>query len=793
MTRRSFRRRIILCGCLVAIGAGIPARAADTLSFNRDVRPILSENCFKCHGPDANARKSKLRLDVRESATEDRGGYFAIDLKFPAESEIVHRINNPDPEKHMPPPDSGKFLSDDQKKILAQWIAEGAKYEPHWAYIPPKQESLPEVSRPEWAANAIDRFLLARLDKEGLSPSPAADSARLLRRVSFDLTGLPPTAAELDAYKLAPAATRYEIAVDRLLASPHYGERMAMGWLDVVRYADTTGYHSDDARDMSPYRDYVIAAFNDNKPFDEFTIEQLAGDQFPKPTIEHQIASGYNRLNQITSEGGAQPKEYLAKYMADRVRNLGSAWMGATLGCAECHDHKFDPITTKNFYQFGAFFADIDEVGKYDHGGNAYAPVIYFPTKDEDVELAKLGSRRGDVAAIETTTDEEKKSKRERLNAIDAEVRAYKTSIRSTLVAKTVAPREIRVLPRGNWLDESGEVVQPGTPEFMPPLKPAGARATRMDLARWLVQRDNPLTARTIVNRLWAQFFGQGLAPIPDDLGMQGRWPSHPELLDWLAVEFMDSGWDVKHVVRLIVTSNTYQQSTERSEAAIARDPANLLIAGQNPRRLQAEMVRDNALTIAGMMDGDIGGRSARPYQPEGYYRDTYLSVGKPHTYEADTGEMQYRRGVYTFWKRTFLHPSLLAFDAPTREECTAARTVSNTPQQALALLNDPSYMESARAFAAQILEYGGDTTESRVSFAAKRALSRPATGAERLILAELYARQLGAYQSSASDAEALLSIGQWPAPQGIDRAELAAWTQVARVLLNTQEAITRY
>ncbi len=769
------------------------ATADDKLSFNRDVRPILSENCFKCHGPDANARKSKLRLDVRESATEDRGGYFAIDTKFPEESEVVLRIHTEDADDHMPPPDSGKFLTEEQKAILARWIDEGAVYEPHWAYIEPKREPLPKASRKDWSQNPIDRFVLARLDAGGLEPAPEADPIRLLRRVSFDLIGLPPTQTEVDAYEWAPAEERYDAAVDRLLASPHYGERMAMGWLDVVRYADTTGYHSDDPRDMSPYRDYVIAAFNDNKPFDQFTIEQIAGDQFPEPTSEQQIASGYNRLNQITSEGGAQPKEYLAKYMADRVRNLGSVWMGATLGCAECHDHKFDPITTKNFYQFGAFFADIEEVGKYDHGGTAYAPVIYFPTAEEEKRLAEFEERRAEVGKASATTDEEKKFKDDRLKAIRDEVRKYKTTVRSTLVTKTVAPREIRVLPRGNWLDESGEVVEPGTPEFLPPLKTAGARATRMDLARWLVERDNPLTARTFVNRLWAQFFGQGLAPIVDDLGRQGRWPSHPELLDWLAVEFMDSGWDVKHIVRLIVTSNTYKQSTQRDEAAIARDPSNHLLAGQNPRRLDAEMVRDNALTIGGLMLAEVGGRSAKPYQPEGYYRDTYLSVGKPHTYEADSGSMQYRRGVYTFWKRTFPHPSMLAFDAPTREECTAARTVSNTPQQALALLNDPSYLESARAFAAQIMEYGGDSTESRVAFAANRALSRPPTEAELGILAELHARQVETYRTATSEAEALLSIGQWRAPEELDHAELAAWTQVARVLLNTQEAITRY
>ncbi len=763
------------------------------LSFNRDIRPILSDNCFKCHGPDANARKGKLRLDVREDALVNRGGYFAIDPGNSEESEVVLRIHYTDPEEMMPPPDSGKHLTVEQKALIAQWIDEGAAYEPHWAYLTPKREPVPGVNAENWVRNPIDAFVLARLEAEDLSPAEEAEPSRLLRRITFDLTGLPPTTEEVNAYLLAPRATRFESAVDRLLASPRYGERMAQEWFDVVRFADTTGYHSDDYRDMSPYRDYVIASFNDNKPFNEFTIEQLAGDLLPDPTTEQTIASGYNRLNQITSEGGAQPKEYLAKYMADRVRNLGSVWMGATLGCAECHDHKFDPFSTKNFYQFGAFFADIEEPGKYEHGSDFYAPVLFFPNADQEAAFAKLQEEKAAAEALPQSTDDEKKARRDAVRAVDGRIRSLRDATLSTLITKTVTPREVRVLPRGNWLDETGESVGPATPEFLPVMQFSGERATRLDLANWLVREDNPLTARTVVNRLWAQFFGEGLAPVPDDLGHQSRAPSHPELLDWLAVEFMESGWDVKHVVRLIVTSQTYRQSTIRSAKAIEQDPANLLLAGQHPRRLPAEMVRDNALMVSGLLNLEMGGRSAKPYQPDGYYSDTYLSVGKPHIYTADTGEQQYRRGVYTFWKRTFPHPMLLAFDAPTREECTAERVVSNTPQQALTLLNDPSFVEAARAFAAQIMQHGGGSTESRVAFAAKRALSRPPTKDETELLGSLFAQQHESYLQCYDDADALLMIGQWQAPEELDRAELAAWTQVARVLLNTQEAVTRY
>ena len=767
--------------------------AEEPLSYNRDIRPILSENCFKCHGPDANARKAKLRLDVRADALANRGGYFAIDPGNAEESELVLRIHLDDPEEMMPPPASGKFLTDEQRAILTRWIDEGAEYQPHWAYIPPAREPVSAVSSPEWVRNPVDAYILAKLDTKGLSPAPEADPVRLLRRAHFDLTGLPPTPREVHDYLRAPADRRFDRAVDRLLDSRHYGERMAMEWLDVVRFADTTGYHSDDPRDMHPYRDYVIDAYNENKPFDEFTIEQLAGDLFPKQTTELKIAAGYNRLNQITSEGGAQPKEYLAKYMSDRVRNLGSVWMGTTLGCAECHDHKFDPITAKNFYEFGAFFADIEEKGKYEHGNDNFEPFLRLGTRKQTRTLTRLEREREELIAIRKDAKEGVEELKAQILAVEAEIDELEPMVASTLITVTVEPREIRVLPRGNWLDESGEVVSPATPESLPPLEYDRERATRMDLAQWLVDERNPLTARVVVNRLWAQFFGRGLAPVPDDFGAQGRSPSHPELLDWLAVEFMESGWDVKHIVRLIVTSNTYRQSTTRSDAAMAADPANIFLAGQNARRLPAELVRDNALAIAGLLNDNIRGPSAKPYQPDGYYKDSYLSVGKPHVYKADSGRSQYRRGMYTFWKRTYPHPSMLAFDAPTREECTAERNVSNTPQQALVLLNDPSYVEAARVFAARILLDGGNSTQSRIAFATERALSRPPTPAEAQILSELCREQFAYYAGSPAEADALLTVGYADTPDKLDRIELAAWTQVARALLNTQEAITRY
>ncbi len=771
-----------------------PQAAAEPgpISYNRDILPILSNSCFSCHGPDEKAREEELRLDLREAALENRGGYFAIDPGNAEESEVVLRIFNEDPEETMPPPDSGRTITDEQRSTLRQWIDEGAEYELHWAYIRPTRPPLPEVGRTDWVRNPIDRFILARLEAEGLEPAPEAGPARLLRRLHFDLVGLPPTVKEAKTFVNGDIDKRYAKAVKGLLRSPHYGERMAMEWLDLVRFSDTTGYHSDDYRDMHPYRDYVIAAFNDNMPYDTFAIEQLAGDLFENPSIQQQIASGYNRLNQITSEGGAQPDEYLAKYMADRVRNLGSVWMGATLGCAECHDHKFDPYSAKDFYSFGAFFADIKEPGKYAHGGNSFAPLLRFPTRKEERQLIKLEKEEGRLRA-ELTSVRDGAARREAAKDIEEEIKSLKKSMASSLIVESVEPREIRILARGNWMDDSGDVVAPATPGFLPPMNGESSTPTRMDLARWLVSGENPMTARAFVNRLWEQFFGRGLSEILDDLGHQGKPPSHPELLDWLAVEFQESGWDVKHVVHLIVSSSTYRQSSKGQGRAIEADPSNLLFARQTPIRLKAELVRDNALAISGLLDSTVGGASAKPYQPEGYYDDTYKSVGVPLAYEHDVGIRQYRRGLYTFWKRSFLHPSMLAFDAPSREECTAGRAVSNTPQQALTLMNDPSYVEAARAFAVRMMREGGKRPEDRVARAFMLALSREPEPDETDLLLSLYDRHASDFELDPSSAEDMLSVGLWEAPKDIDTIELAAWTSVARAVLNLHEVITRY
>jgi hypothetical protein len=554
---------------------------------------------------------------------------------------------------------------------------------------------------------------------------------------------------------------------------------MAIFWLDLVRFADTQGYHSDNHLDIWLFRDYVIRAFNANLPFDRFTIEQLAGDLLTAPTVETRIASGYNRLLQTTQEGGAQPKEYMAKYAADRVRNVSTVWLGATMGCAECHDHKFDPFLTREFYSLAAFFADIKEtiVGVQEP--------TRFPSPEQADALRRLEERRAALKAIKNPTEAQKKESAELQSQWGALVRRIPT----TLVSTSIAPRVMRVLPRGNWMDDSGPAVTPDVPGALPPLGVRDRRATRLDLARWLVSGSNPLVARVMVNRLWRLAFGQGLVTTLDDFGSQGTWPTHPELLDWLACEFVDRGWDVRGLLKLMVMSATYRQSSRPRPADRQRDPGNRWLSRQNSFRLDAELVRDNALAISGLLSPRLGGPSVKPYQPPGYW--VFLNFPK-RDYFPDHGTNQYRRGLYTYWQRTFLHPSLLAFDASTREECVVQRPRSNTPLQALVLLNDPTYIEAARGLAARVLEEAGRACTARLDRAIRLALGRSPRPVEVALLERLLLKHQRQYQEAPAEARDLLSIGGTPAPPRVDPAELAAWTSVTRVILNLHETMTR-
>jgi hypothetical protein len=628
--------------------------------------------------------------------------------------------------------------------------------------------------------------------------------------------------------------------VDRLLGSPEFGERMAMWWLDLVRYADSVGYHGDQPVSVYLFRDYVIKSFNENKPFDRFTLEQLAGDLLHGATLEDKIASGYNRLGMMSAEGGVQEKEYLAKYIAERVRNVSGTWLGATFGCCECHNHKFDPFLAKDFYSLEAFFADIKERGLYsgaDRDGS-WGPTVRFATPAQETHQQRLAQ---EIAALkktlETTTPELAAAQRlwerekhenltqgvageiatpedQRTVAQKTELAAYYRSIAplllpqrrklaqcqrealdltmqipSTLITVAVTPRTVRILRRGNWMDDSGPVMSPAFPEALSHTKPHEGLLTRADLARWLTSRENPLTARTFVNRMWKLAFGAGLSRKIDDLGAQGEWPSHPQLLDWLAGQFIDSGWNVKHVIKLIVMSGTYRQSSQVTPELREADPDNRWLARQGRFRIDAEMVRDNALKISGLLVERIGGPSVKPYQPPGYW--SHLNF-PPREWENGNGAQLYRRSLYTHWQRQYLHPAMLAFDAPGREECTADRPRSNTPLQSLVLMNDPEFIEAARAFGEQILEHGGTTTAQRLDWAFRRALSRTPREPESAVLTKLLVTHQSEYSQDPKSADELVAIGEHPVPGSINHVELAAWTSVCRTILNLHETITR-
>jgi len=800
--------------------AGGGARADGPPDFNRDIRPILSRNCFACHGPDEHDRRAGLRLDDRDAAlAELESGGRAIVAADPDGSELVARIHATDPDVVMPPPESNHTLTPAQKRLLEAWIAAGAPYAPHWAFVPPRRRSPPAVADEAWPVNRIDRFVRTGLEAAGLEPAPDADPITLLRRVTFDLTGLPPTPGEVEGYLADTRPDRYERLVDRLLTSPRHAERLAAWWLDLVRYADTVGYHGDQPHSIAPYRDWVIKAFLDDVPFDRFTVLQLAGDLVGPREGEHPddpvLASAYNRLLQTTHEGGLQAKEYRAIYQADRIRNVSGAWMGATIGCAQCHDHKYDPYTAADFYRLGAFFADIDDERHMDKGGLSglnlnTTPTVRSPEIDVVGPFDRAAAARldADIREIEgrlpplvlppraqPAEPEPEAVVADRLHVADLRQERGRLD-RPLMVTKALAePRTVRLLPRGNWMDDSGGIVEPAIPAFLGRLAPAaGDRATRADLARWLVTPaadggGGEFTARVTANRLWALFFGAGLCRSLGDFGGQGELPDHPELLDDLAVGFMEGGWSIRNLVREIVTSRAYRMSSVATADLLARDPDNRLLARQGRWRLPAENVRDTALAVSGLLVERLGGESVHPYQPAGYYR--HLNFPQ-REYRQDDDDRQWRRGLYVHWQRMFLHPQLLAFDAPTREECAAARMRSNTPKAALVLLNDPTFVEAARKLAELALRSAGDD-DRRLSFLWKRALSRVPDTEELVIARGLLDRERAHYRGDPQAAADLLAVGIAPRDQSLDAVELATWTAAARMVLNLHEAIARY
>ena len=1077
----------ILCGLAAGLlyTTGLVAADTDRVSFNRDIRPIMSDTCFRCHGPDKNSRMAGMRLDIREEAIKPtKSSRIPIVPGDPNKSEVVERIFASGA-KIMPPAYAHKELTQKQKETIRRWVAEGAVYEGHWAYQPLHRLAVPDAADASLVKNPIDNFIQDRLKQQDLKPSNEADKRTLLRRVTIDLTGLLPTPDEMSDFLSDSSPSAYEKVVDRLLASPRYAEQRSMHWLDAVRYADTCGFHGDNPLPAWPYRDYVLRSFLTNKPFDEFTREQIAGDLLPNATLEQRVASAYNRLDRTSAEGGLQPKEYLAKYGADRVRTLSAVWLGSTLGCAECHDHKFDPFLIKDFYSMKAFFADVQETGLVpDRGSKAWGAQLSLPDEEQKRQLsaldekltsakARLSEVSAKLTAGETQWEENLKKRwqaaelawtwqqpiaakalhgahltiynqepvesnyylsgslktdkkpgdglvvasgpnpdnetyvitlkpgagtwnqlgidvvqdeslpgaryargadRFLLSEVEAEVvqpgetgrklkfsfatvndtppevpssttdpsmpplaaidgdsktawgvrfgeardpflairfaEPVRTSAASTIVVTlrheselrkavigrlrlalstdpfawppiaeaskrarsndptgvktwasglpedvtkalrrpaedrddkeqtavrdymiwsspalaadyievqrletergrleaaiphvvttvSVDPAVTRILPRANWMDDSQPIVEPAIPRFLGVLDTKGERATRLDLANWLVSRNNPLTARTFVNRTWREFFGTGLSKTLDDLGSQGEWPTHPELVDWLASEFMhpefEAGtardWDVKHIIRLIVTSHTYRQSSMPDPASSEKDPENRLLAHQNRFRVDAENVRDVALEVSGLLAQKFGGPSVNPVEPPGYL--AALNFPK-REYSASHGPDLYRRGLYTTWQRSYLHPSLLNFDAPTREECAVNRTVSNTPLQALDLLNDPIYVEAARVFAQNAVAEGGKTFDARLDWIFNRALSRNPTTEERSILQGLFERDLKSFTADQAGARDLLSEGEAPLANNQNPPLLAAMTMVTRAVLNLYEVDTR-
>jgi len=776
-------------GCILFGSA--TANCAEPVDFNQDVRPLLSNNCFHCHGPDEEDRQADLRLDERTN--------FDFD-------EVVERITETDADLVMPPLESHKKLSPEQIEILTAWVDQGAEYADHWAFVPPEPRKVPTPQNAQWSEQAIDRFVMARWDKVGLRANYEADKRTLVRRLSLDLTGLPPTVDEINDFLADDSADAYANVVDRLLASPRYGEHMARYWLDLVRFADTNGLHHDHYRDMTPYRDWTIRAFNANLPFNDFVKYQVAGDLYDKPTTDQLIASGFNRLHLIIDVGTALPEESFNRNVVDRVSAVGTAFLGLTLQCAVCHDHKYDPITQKDFYQFYAFFNNFDgepETGR--RGSEVFKrglqePYIELPTPEQtaqleqvDNEIAKLTKQLEDLQtkrkaeALEVTSVEGEAGNAD-VEKLQAKVEAKKqerTKLRMHIPAAMVMRerKEIRpahILIRGGY-DSPGELVERNTPSFLPALNANEGVPTRMDLAEWLVDSANPLTARVAVNRIWQQFFGVGLVKTSEDFGAQGQAPSHPELLDHLTLNFVESDWDVKQLVRSIVMSKTYRQSSKSTPNAFVTDPGNRLLARGSRYRLDAEVIRDELLAVSGLLNTTMYGKSVKPPQPGGLWETVTMPSSYPRVYKSDSGDEIYRRGVYSFWKRAIPPPQMTIFDAPTRESCIARRERTNTPLQALLLMNEQQYFAAAQHHAANLLQRSELSEKQQIQLAYEQITSQlPSDDTVDQLLAGLEEfRQT--YADNPTSAKAMIAGDSSPQ----DEAELAAWTMIVHSLYN--------
>lgn len=779
--------------------SGLAAFAEDTVSFNRDIRRILSNNCYDCHGPDDNARKRRPRLDLYETAIAPaRSGAPPIVPGDPENSELYFRIVTDDPDEIMPPPKTNKTLTAAEKELIRQWIAEGAEYEPHWSYVPPTRPELPKVQDGAWPQNEIDRFVLARLEDEGIAPSPQADPYTLYRRVHLDLTGLPPDPDEAEAFAKNPTDEAYEATVDRLLASPRYGEHWARKWLDLARYADTKGYEKDAQRTMWPYRDWVIRALNEDMPYDQFTREQLAGDLVDDPTRDQIIATAFHRNTPTNDEGGTDDEEFRVAAVVDRVNTTMQAWMGTTMGCAQCHTHKYDPISQTEYYRFFAFLNQTQDADR-----DPEDPFLWLYGEDDEERIARLEEKlaekdeklRKAKKTLESALGQEKDdakrdldiAERQRKEAADR-VKELKNSIpRMPIMAALPEDerRETHVLIRGSFLDK-GDPVEPGVPQALHPF-PEDAPLNRLGLAEWLMADDNPLTARVAVNRHWEQFFGLGLVETSEEFGTQGELPSHPELLDWLAVEFRESGWSFKHLCKTIVMSATYRQDSTITPDGWERDRYNRLLA-RGPRfRLSAEAIRDQSLAAAGLLSEKMYGPPVMPPQPDGIWQIVYSS----DSWNTSAGEDRYRRGIYTFWRRSSPYPAMVTFDATPREVCTVRRSRTNTPLQALVTLNDPAFVEAAQGLARRMYARDGADIAAKLGYGFRLAATRPPTESELQTLMALYEGERANFAANEEAAVLMATDPLGPIESG-DPATLAALTVVGNVLLNMDETLTK-
>ena len=810
--KATFKVTIAVFGILALPVVG---SAEERVRFDRDVRPILSDRCFRCHGPNDHDRQANLRLDRSygpEGAYRTRGESLAIKPRSLAESAIWYRLTADD-EDRMPPPGSKKPpLTSDELGVIKRWIEQGAEYEDFWAFVPPQNPVMPQVANERWSKRPIDRLVLRRLEQEGLTPSPRADRRTLIRRMSLDLTGLPPTREEIESFLADTSPSAYERLVDQLLTKPQYGEHMTRYWLDLVRFADTNGIHHDHYREMTPYRDWVIRAFAQNLPYNEFVKYQLAGDLYPQATRDQLIASGFNRLHLIIDVGTALPEESHTRNVIDRVTAVGTAFMGLTVQCAVCHDHKFDPITMKDFYQLFAFFNNLDaepETGRregMDFKLGLQQPYIFLTSETEQAKLGELdrqiadakeqvkqydqrGSNAGDAAAKKTLKAELAQAKQVLAQA-EVERQTFAATIPAAMVMKERADRRpAYILTRGAY-DNPGEQVQRDTPAFLTATSKQGGEKTRMDVAEWFVSTDNPLTARVAVNRFWQQFFGVGVVKTSEDFGAQGEWPSHPDLLDHLAVSFMDSRWDVKALVKQIVMSETYKQASEVTPEQFDRDPENRLLSRGSRFRLDAEVIRDQMLATSGLLNYESYGKSVKPPQPAGLWKAIGMPSSYPNQFEPDTGDKIYRRSVYTYWKRGVPPPQLTILNAPSREACIARRERTNTPLQALLLMNEAEYLKAARHLAHRTIADRSLKPADRLTVVYETITSKLPDEEETEAFLKMVEDIEAIYTSNSALADQLCESVQLH--EGVSTVELAAWTLLVSTIYNLDITKTR-